>query len=277
MNNKKKVNLKLNYIKKIILNRDTCIRNISLKDKYVFNSQMNIIYELPNPIEGCVVLPNKVHHKYFDISQNINNFTNSFFSFTLPINSNNILPIIFNINSINSLYEWLVNFITSKKNLPISSEDSVQSLSKNPISSDFNSNIDSFQSLSKSISSDSDFNSNIDSFQSLSTNSISNILVSETSNYIDKYNNITLSLSLYETEVLNLILNLFWIKNLNIIKDNIDDFINFNKLLIKLLYDIILDINIVSKIIIKIINKYHDKKIIYIIKLKKYLMKYYNK
>lgn len=180
------------------LDTNICIREIFAKDKYVINPQMNIIYELQNNIDGCVVLPQKQNNQYFDIKKNfVNNIINPLSYFELPINSNNFLEIIFNINNINNLYDWFINY-----------------------------------KISKDIESD---------------------------------------------EILNLVLNLFWYKKFNIIKNNIEDFIQFNKILIKLIYNKVLELNILSRIIIKLVKKYHNKKILYLVKLKKYLMKYYNK
>jgi hypothetical protein len=117
---------------------------------------------------------------------------NPFTNFMLPINGNNFLEIVFNITTINQLYEWISNF-------------DVNIRSKN---------------------------------------------------------------------IVELVLDLFWINNYNKIDDELDMFIKLNQEIIKIMFNKNVSHEIVIKIINRLVRNNYGKKIKYLDKIKKYLMKY---
>lgn len=111
-------------------------------------------------------------------------------NFELPINSNNFLEIVFNINSVSQLIEWIINFdVTNEK-------------------------------------------------------------------------------------VVKLVLNLFWVTKQDKINEEYEMFIKLNQKIIKLMFDKDIDNELMTKIIDKMLKENYGKKIKYLDKIKKYLIKY---
>ena len=178
-----------------ILSKDDCLKFNDKKSSYTLHPLINFIKNIENSdINSCIVLPQLIDKKSNHIIQkNIldnNKDVNPVFNFSLPINSNNFLDIVLNINTINKLHEWFKNC-------------------------------------------------DID-----------------------------------DIDIINLVLDLFWKNYYHIINDNLNDFYYFNQFLIKKLFNKDIKLSIIIKIINKIIKKHNDNEIKYLIKIKKYLLKY---
>jgi hypothetical protein len=91
---------------------------------------------------------------------------------------------------------------------------------------------------------------------------------------IDDLNNWLLIYDLEDKKTVYLIFDLFWINYYNIIDDNIDTFIKLNQQIILYYFYKKIDNNIMAKIINKLIKRNYGKKIKYLDKIKKYLIKY---
>jgi hypothetical protein len=77
-----------------------------------------------------------------------------------------------------------------------------------------------------------------------------------------------------DKKMIGIVLDLFWKNYYNIIDENIELFIKINHKIIDLIFNRKLSNDIVSSISVTIIKKYSGKKINYLNKIKKYLMKY---
>jgi hypothetical protein len=77
-----------------------------------------------------------------------------------------------------------------------------------------------------------------------------------------------------DKKMIGIVLDLFWKNYYNIIDENIELFIKINHKIIDLIFNRKLSNDIVSSISVTFIKKYSGKKINYLNKIKKYLMKY---
>jgi hypothetical protein len=77
-----------------------------------------------------------------------------------------------------------------------------------------------------------------------------------------------------DKKMIGIVLDLFWKNYYNIIDENIELFIKINHKIIDLIFNRKLSNEIVSSISVTFIKKYSGKKINYLNKIKKYLMKY---
>lgn len=186
---------------KNILDKNDCIRTLKPLDKLIIHPLTNQsgISQKKIDVETCAILPQLIEDStiWFSryksgLKKNIddNRIINPATNFGLVINSNNFLDIIFGINTINKLLEWIQNY------------------------------------------------------------------------------------DLEDRKTINLVLNLFWKNYYYIIDKDLDFFIRFNKVLIKIMFNKDVDIMIVSNIINRLLRKNYGKKIKYLSKIKKYLMKY---
>lgn len=102
-------------------------------------------------------------------------------------------------------------------------------------------------------------------------------------NFLDVVLSITTVEQLYEwlnncidddKKMIEIVLDLFWKNYYNIIDENIELFIKINHKIIDLIFNRKLGNDIISSISVSFIKKYSGKKINYLNKIKKYLMKY---
>jgi hypothetical protein len=101
-----------------ILDKNDCLKLNKKNSSYTLHPLINYITNIEHlNVDLCIVLPQLTNNKLnYIIQKDIlddNNDTkkdiyniNPVFNFSLPINSNNFLDIILNINTVNKLYEW---------------------------------------------------------------------------------------------------------------------------------------------------------------------------
>lgn len=75
-------------------------------------------------------------------------------------------------------------------------------------------------------------------------------------------------------EIINIVLNLFWFNHYSEVDNNFEIFVRLNQKIIKLLFNKNITQEIVAKIMNKMLKNNYGKKIKYLDKIKKYLIKY---
>jgi len=186
--NKNRTNIDINYIHPLFnyYNKDNLKKEKSYILPQMIDNKINIIKENTSDKDNIIInsdsLSEITENKIIDI--------NPLLYFTLPINSNNFLEIVFNISNLSQLNQWI--------------------------------------------------------------------------NLIDKS----------ELQLLDFVLNLYWKNYYNTIDEDIDNFIIVNKKIIKKFLDREMTNEIILKIINRLIKNNYGKKIKYISKIKKYLIKY---
>jgi hypothetical protein len=75
-------------------------------------------------------------------------------------------------------------------------------------------------------------------------------------------------------EIINIVLDLFWLNYYQTIDSNLNSFIKLNQKLINIVYNRNVSLDITTKIVRKLIKNNFGKKIKYLNKIKKYLTKY---
>ena len=198
------------------IKKSNCIKHININELFTIHPLLNYVLKFtdnPPQTELCHVLPQLRNNiltfvSKFEKDNNLNislsnetknepedeidkcKIADPLSNFTIPVNSNNFIEVVFNINSISRLSEWIDNFDLNNK------------------------------------------------------------------------------------EVVKLVLNLFWVNYCDKIDDNYDEFVKFNQKIIKLIFNKSIDQEITIKIVNRLIRNNYCKKIKYLDKIKKYLMKY---
>lgn len=82
------------------------------------------------------------------------------------------------------------------------------------------------------------------------------------------------NIDISNTEIINIVLNLFWINHYSEVDNNFEIFVKLNQKIIKLLFNKDIPQEIMAKIMNRMLKNNYGKKIKYLDKIKKYLIKY---